>query len=59
MVRDEGQALVLVEQHVEQALQLTRRCVVLERGRVAHVVDSATQLQDVAFLDRWVSVRVH
>jgi len=59
MVREEGQALVLVEQHVEQALQLTARCVVLERGRVAHVADSAGQLQDVAFLDQWVSVRVH
>ena len=59
MVEDEGQALVLVEQHVEQALQLTHRCVVLDRGRVAHVADSAAQLQDVAALDRWVSVRVH
>src|SRR5438067_805004 len=31
MARD-GQALVLVEQHLRQALALTQRCVVLERG---------------------------
>jgi branched-chain amino acid transport system ATP-binding protein len=58
MVGDEGQALILVEQHVEQALELTRRCIVLERGRVSHVADSATQLEDVASLDQWVSVRI-
>jgi branched-chain amino acid transport system ATP-binding protein len=58
MVGDEGQALILVEQHVEQALELTRRCIVLERGRVSHVADSAAQLADVASLDQWVSVRI-
>ncbi|MDP3673321.1 MAG: ABC transporter ATP-binding protein [Telluria sp.] len=57
MVKQEGQALVLVEQRVQQALQLTQRCVVLERGRVVHGADSQAQLQDMAMLDKWVGVR--
>ncbi|MHB1201190.1 MAG: ABC transporter ATP-binding protein [Polaromonas sp.] len=58
MVREEGQALVLVEQRAEQALQLTQRCIVLERGRVVHGADSQTQLQDMTMLDKWVGVRL-
>ena len=58
MVKEEGQALVLVEQRAEQALQLTHRCIVLERGRVVHGADSQAQLQDMALLDKWVGVRV-
>ena len=58
MVKVEGQSLVLVEQHVEQALLLTDRCVVLERGRAVHVASSADQLRDLHGLDKWVGVRV-
>ena len=58
MVRSEGQSLLLVEQHVEQALLLTQRCVVLERGRVVHGATSSDQLCDLRGLDRWVGVRV-
>jgi branched-chain amino acid transport system ATP-binding protein len=59
MVREEGQSLLLVEQQVAQALALTQRCLVLERGRVVHSARSRQQLQDVAALDRWVGVRLH
>ena len=58
MVRQEGQSLVLVEQQVAQALALTQRCAVLERGRVVHSARSQAQLQDLAALDRWVGVRL-
>jgi branched-chain amino acid transport system ATP-binding protein len=58
MVKDEGQSLLLVEQHVEQALLLTSRCAVLERGRVVHAASSAQQLRDLGGLDQWVGVRV-
>jgi branched-chain amino acid transport system ATP-binding protein len=58
MVRQEGQSLLLVEQQVGQALALTQRCVVLERGRVVHAARSREQLEDVAALDRWVGVRL-
>jgi branched-chain amino acid transport system ATP-binding protein len=58
MVADEGQSLVLVEQQVAQALALTQRCIVLERGRVVHSAASAAQRKDLAALDRWVGVRL-
>src|SRR4029079_17612849 len=48
MVRQQGQSLLLVEQQVAQALALTQRCVVLERGRVVHSARSSEQLQDIA-----------
>ncbi|HUW36777.1 MAG TPA: ABC transporter ATP-binding protein [Rhodocyclaceae bacterium] len=59
MVKQEGQALILVEQHVEQALRLTDRCLVLERGSVVHSAESGIQLQDLSLLDKWVGVRLH
>jgi branched-chain amino acid transport system ATP-binding protein len=58
MVGDEGQSLLLVEQQVAQALALTQRCIVLERGRVVHSARSARQLEDLGALDRWVGVRL-
>ena len=58
MVASEGQALILVEQHVEQALSLTHRAIVLERGRVVHEGTSESLRADLASLDRWVGVRL-
>jgi len=58
MIRDEGQSLILVEQHVEQALRLTHRAVVLERGRVVHSAPCADLLGDLSVLEKWVGVRV-
>jgi branched-chain amino acid transport system ATP-binding protein len=58
MVEAEGLAIVLVEQHVDQALALTRRAIVLERGRIVCEGDSATLRSDPHALDRWVGVRV-
>ena len=58
MVAEEGQSFILVEQHLEQALELTQRCVVLERGRVVYLADSREQSQDLSHLDRWIGVRL-
>jgi len=58
MIRKEGQSLILVEQHVEQALRLTHRALVLERGRVVHSGDSADLLGNLGILEKWVGVRV-
>ena len=58
MVRHEGQAMILVEQHVEQALCLTHRGIVLERGRVVHAAGSAELLADLGVLEKWVGVRI-
>jgi len=52
------EALILVEQHVEQALQLTGRGIVLERGRVVHAADSAAMLANLGMLEKWVGVRL-
>jgi branched-chain amino acid transport system ATP-binding protein len=51
--------LVLVEQHVEQALSLTDRCLVLERGSVVHAGLSQAQLADLAQLEKWVGIRLN
>jgi branched-chain amino acid transport system ATP-binding protein len=58
MIRDEGQSLILVEQHVEQALRLTHRAVVLERGRVVHNAACTDLLDNLSVLEKWVGVRV-
>ncbi len=54
----EGQALILVEQHVAQALSLTQRAIVLERGRIVHEGASEALGADPHALDRWMGVRV-
>jgi branched-chain amino acid transport system ATP-binding protein len=58
MVTSEGQALILVEQHVDQALSLTHRAIVLERGRIVHEGASDVLRADPRTLDRWIGVRV-
>ena len=49
-------ALVLVEQHAEVALGLTREAVIIERGQIAHRAGSAGLLADQATLDRYVGL---
>ena len=58
MVTSEGQALILVEQHVEQALSLTHRAIVLERGRIVHEATSDALNADRTRLERWLGVRM-
>jgi len=58
MTRDEGMALVLVEQHAEVALKLTQQAIVIERGVVAHRSPSAELLDDQATLDRYVGLNL-
>lgn len=51
-----GLAMILVEQHARLALSVTRKAIVLDRGRVAHRSDSESLLADPERLDRLVSV---
>jgi branched-chain amino acid transport system ATP-binding protein len=51
-----GMAIVLVEQHARKALALTRRVVVLERGRISHSSASDVLLGDPELLARLVAV---
>jgi branched-chain amino acid transport system ATP-binding protein len=49
-------AVILVEQHARLALSVTRRALVLDRGRVVHQSESAQLLDDAATLHRLVAV---
>jgi len=54
----DGIAMVLVEQHTEIALSLTRDAVVVERGRIVHRARSAELARDEATLERLVGLKV-
>jgi len=58
MMAEEGTAVILIEQHAEIALALTRDVIVLERGRIVHRGSSADLLKDADTLDRFVGLRV-
>ena len=56
LVDEGGLTLILVEQHAKLALELTRRVLVLDRGRIVHRGDSAALLADTDALQRLVTV---
>jgi branched-chain amino acid transport system ATP-binding protein len=58
MIADEGMAVILIEQHAELALSLTRDAVIMERGAIVHRAPSAGLLRDAATLDRFIGLRV-
>ena len=58
MIADEGTAFILIEQHAEVALSMTRDAIVIERGAIVHRARSAELLKDQATLDRLVGLRV-
>jgi len=56
LVDEGGMAVIVVEQHAKLALSLTRRAIVLERGRVVHRADSEALARDTQLLHRLVAV---
>jgi branched-chain amino acid transport system ATP-binding protein len=58
MIKDEGTAVILVEQHAEVALSLTQDAVVMERGTIVHRAPSRELLDDAATLDRLIGLRI-
>jgi len=58
MTSESSNAFILVEQHVESALSLTRSAIVLERGCIMHSGPSAQLLTDHATLDRLIGLRL-
>jgi branched-chain amino acid transport system ATP-binding protein len=56
LVEDAGMAVIVVEQHAKLALTLTRRALVLERGRVVHRATSEALLREPETLRRLVAV---
>ncbi|TPQ32600.1 ABC transporter ATP-binding protein [Cupriavidus pinatubonensis] len=51
-----GMAVIVVEQHARLALAMTAQAMVLDRGRVVHVSDSASLLADKRRLDRLMGI---
>jgi branched-chain amino acid transport system ATP-binding protein len=58
MIKDEGTAVILVEQHAEVVLSLTQDAVVMERGVIVHRAPSRELLDDAATLDRLIGLRI-
>src|SRR5437899_6932923 len=58
MTEEEGTAFILVEQHAEVALSLTRDAIVLERGSIVHRARSQQLWRDQAMLDRLIGLRL-
>lgn len=58
MVDDEGMAIILVEQHAEVALRLTRDAVIIERGQIAHRAPSSGLLNDKPTLERYLGLKL-
>jgi branched-chain amino acid transport system ATP-binding protein len=58
MIKDEGTAVILVEQHAEVALSLTQDAVVMERGTIVHRAPSRELLDDAATLDRLIGLKI-
>ena len=58
MIRDEGTAVILVEQHAEVVLSLTQDALVMERGVIVHRAPSHELLNDAATLDRLIGLRI-
>ena len=56
LVTDGGMVVIVVEQHAKLALSLTRKVLVLDRGRIVHRSPSDALLQDPDTLHRLVAV---
>lgn len=56
LIEEGGMAVIVVEQHARLALGMTRRAMVLDRGRVVFESTSAELLADKASLDRLLTV---
>jgi branched-chain amino acid transport system ATP-binding protein len=59
IVRDEGMAAIIVEQHAHQVLPVADRAVILERGRVAASGAAAAMMLDATLLERHLGVTGH
>jgi branched-chain amino acid transport system ATP-binding protein len=56
LVLDKGLSVIVVEQHARLALSITKRAIVLDRGRIVHQSDSESLMNDPETLNRLVAV---
>jgi branched-chain amino acid transport system ATP-binding protein len=55
-LRDEGTTILLVEQNVERALQISDRAYILDQGRIVHQGDAPALLADREIQERYCAV---
>lgn len=56
IVRDEGLAAIIVEQHAQQILAITDHAIILDRGSVAYTGDSVRLAEDKETLGRFLGI---
>ena len=56
IMREEGMAVIVVEQHARLALALAHRAIILDRGRVVHAAVSGALVADEATLQHYLGV---
>jgi len=56
LFRDEGMAVLVVEQHAQRILRMTDRAVILDRGAIVHAAPSRTLAADAETLARYLGV---
>jgi branched-chain amino acid transport system ATP-binding protein len=56
IVRQEGTAAIIVEQHARQILPITDRAAILERGRIVHLSPSAELAARPDLMDRYLGL---
>jgi branched-chain amino acid transport system ATP-binding protein len=56
IIRDEGLAAIVVEQHAQKILAVTDQAVILDRGTIVHAASSASLIADPAPLEQHLGV---
>jgi branched-chain amino acid transport system ATP-binding protein len=56
IIREEGLSAIVIEQHARKILGVTDEAIILERGAIVHVAESAALRDDVVTLDRYLGV---
>ncbi|NYT65493.1 ABC transporter ATP-binding protein [Alcaligenaceae bacterium] len=56
LVQEGSMTFILVEQHAQQILPMTRQAMILERGQIAYQGTSQELANDQALLDKWLGV---
>ena len=58
MMSDDKMAVIIVEQHADLALKMTRQAILLERGQIVHRAASADLARDTATLNRYMGLSI-
>jgi branched-chain amino acid transport system ATP-binding protein len=58
LLREDGIASIIIEQHARKILGLTDDAIILERGRIVHSSDSQTLLKEPEHLERFLGVGI-